>query len=234
VALAVALACAIAVLPEHAACASADSPAAPRRVLFLFSNGRFIPAALEAEQALQATVASTGPVQFFEEFLDEPRFTGPAHAETVTAYLQEKYRDRPPDALVVIGGNALKLLVDHRQELFPAAPAIHLGVIRSILRSGPALPADVVGTCLDDDYTATIGLALRWHPRARRLVVVTGASAQDRVWEARLRQDRPVHGPGLSRVPGGPVHGRRGRAAESARPGVRRLHPGLLPGWRGA
>ena len=183
------LACALVVCGGRPAAAAPSSSRPPKRVLFLFSNGRFIPAALQAEQALQATVASAGPVQFFEEFLDEPRFTGPAHAQAVTAYLKEKYRDRPPDALVVLGGNALKILVDHRQELFPEAPVVHLGVLRSILQSGPALPADVVGTCLDDDYTATIDLALRWHPRARRLVVVTGASAQDRVWEARLRQD---------------------------------------------
>ena len=187
-AFAIALTCTVVLLCAQAASGADAAPAAPRRVLLLFSNSRFIPAAIEAAQALQETVAPAGPVQFFEEFLDEPRFTGPSFAQVATAYLREKYRDRPPDVVVVVGGNALRLLAEHRQELFPSAPVVHFGVLRSVLRSIQPLPADVVGTPLDDDYTATIELALRWHSQARRLVVVTGASAQDRVFEARLRE----------------------------------------------
>jgi signal transduction histidine kinase len=158
-------------------------------VLLLFSNGRFLPASIEVERGLREALAGAGQVQVFDEFLDEPRFSGPAFARTIAAYLRGKYRDRPPDVIGVIGGGALRFMVEHRSELFPRVPIVHLGVLRSVVRSGPALPADVVGSPLDDDYTATIDQALRWHPRARRLVLVTGTSDQDRVWEARLRQD---------------------------------------------
>jgi signal transduction histidine kinase len=187
-AFALSLACTVAVNGARADSTEAV-PAAPSRVLLLFSNGRFLPAAIEAERALRDAVAAAGPVQVFDEFLDEPRFSGPAFAQTVAAYLRDKYRERSPDVIVAIGGDALRFLLEHRSELFPGVPVVHLGVIRSVLRSIQALPADVVGTSLDDDYTATIDQALRWHPRARRLVLVTGTSAQDRVWEARLRQD---------------------------------------------
>jgi len=129
------------------------------------------------------------PVEFFDEFLDHTRFTGPAYVQTIVAYLREKYRDRPPEVIMVIGGDALTFALEHRPELFPAAPVVHLGVLRSTVRSRRALPTDVVGTSMGDDYTATIDQALRWHPRARRLVLVAGTSVQDRVWEARLRQD---------------------------------------------
>ena len=53
----------------------------------------------------------------------------------------------------------------------------------------PALPADVIGVPIEYDFSGTIEQALAWHPKARRLVVVTGASGQDREWEARLRTE---------------------------------------------
>ena len=187
-AFALVLACTVVV--DAARAASAEPvPAAPKKVLLLFSNGRFLPASIEVERGFREAVATAGPVQVFDEFLEEPRFSGPAFVQTVAAYLRGKYRDRSPDVIAVIGGGALRFMLGHRSELFPRAPIVHLAVLRSVVRSGPALPADVVGTPLDDDYTATIDQALRWHPGARRLVLVTGTSDQDRIWEARLRED---------------------------------------------
>ena len=64
-----------------------------------------------------------------------------------------------------------------------------MAVSRSNLRKLPALPADAIGVPIEYDFAGTIEQALAWHPKARRLVVVTGASAQDREWEARLRTE---------------------------------------------
>ena len=54
-----------------------------------------------------------------------------------------------------------------------------------------ALPADVVGVPVEYDIAGTVAQALRWHPHARRLVVVTGASPRDREREARMRREVP-------------------------------------------
>ena len=43
----------------------------------------------------------------------------------------------------------------------------------------------------DYDPVGTIQQALRWHPSARRLVLVTGASERDNVWETRLHKEIP-------------------------------------------
>jgi signal transduction histidine kinase len=51
----------------------------------------------------------------------------------------------------------------------------------------PPLPGNVVGPAVDFPFSATIDLALQWHPRAQRLVIVTGSSDRDREWERRLR-----------------------------------------------
>ena len=160
-------------------------------VLVIFSNARLLPANIEIERGLRETFAKSADrhVELFAEFLDVPHFGGEAYGDTVATYLREKYAARPPDAIVVAAEDALEFVLRHRERLFPGTPVVHLAVSRSNLRKLPALPADVIGVPIEYDFSGTIEQALAWHPKARRLVVVTGASAQDRDWEARLRTE---------------------------------------------
>ena len=164
-----------------------------KNVLVLFSNARLLPANVEAERALRETLAKSKgqPVEVFAEFLDAPHFGGESFETTIATYLRNKYASRPPGAIVTAGDEALAFALRHRREIFPATPVVHLGVSRAQLRSLEPLPADVVGVPFDFDVSATIDLALKWHPQARRVVLVTGASAQDREFEARLRAAVP-------------------------------------------
>ena len=129
-----------------------------------------------------------GPVQTFSEFLDRPEFSGEAYEGTITTYLREKYAARPPDAIVAVSDDALDFLVRHRAQLFPGVPLVYMVVSKSFMRSHPGLPADAVGVPIEYDYAGTIEQALRFHPTARRLVIVTGASDRDRMREATLRR----------------------------------------------
>ena len=52
-----------------------------------------------------------------------------------------------------------------------------------------SLPAGVVGVPVDFSPLPTIELALRLHPEAKRLVLITGAGPWDIAWEKRLRRD---------------------------------------------
>ncbi len=173
----------------HAPAAPADT----KNVLVLFSNARLLPANVEAEGALRETLAKSKdrPVDVFAEFLDSPHFGGERFAATIAAYLREKYASRPPSAIVAAGDGALAFLLRHRGELFPESPIVHMAVSRSGLQALQPLPADVVGVPGEFDFAGTIELALALHPKARRLVVVTGASAQDREYEARVRAEAP-------------------------------------------
>ncbi|MBK5969400.1 histidine kinase [Thiorhodovibrio winogradskyi] len=176
--------------------APAAAPAAPAeenpRVLVLYSNHRLLPANIEFEAGLRETLDNSTEVN--AEFLDYPRFDSQSYLDAMTTFLAEKYALRPPTLLVAGGKGALDFLLSHRAELFPQVPVIHAAVPRSFLQSRPPLPADIVGVPIEFDFPGTIALALRLHPRARRLVVVTGTSVQDRAWEAELRGD-------LSRLP---------------------------------
>ena len=164
-----------------------------RNVLVLYSNNRLVPGNVAVDRGLRAAIKSSGdrPVQLFSEFLDRPEFSGPAYEATVMAYLREKYAARPPDAIVSVSDEALDFLLRNRPNLFAHVPVIHTVASKATLRSYPAMGADVVGVPLEYDFSGTIQQALRWHPAARRLVIVTGTAERDRGREAWLRREVP-------------------------------------------
>ncbi len=169
--------------------AAAALAAEPSNVLVLYSNGRLVPGNVEVERGLRSTIVSSAerPVRIFSEFLDRPEFDGPAYEATFTTYLRNKYADRPPAVLVAVAKESLEFLLRHRAQLFPGVPLVHAAVFKTYPKPFPALPADVVGVPVEYDPAATIEQALRWHPRARHLLVVTGSMPRDREWEALLR-----------------------------------------------
>jgi C4-dicarboxylate-specific signal transduction histidine kinase len=170
--------------------------AQPGHVLALYSNHRLLPANVEVDRGLRDTFAESPGrgVEVFAEFLDQPTFSGPAVEGTIATYLREKYATRPPGVIVVGGQGALDFVLRHRADVFPHAPVVHLAIDQSTLQAMPAMPADVVGIPVVYDYVGTIAQALRLHPRARHVVVVTGTSSVDRDWEAKARADLPSGG----------------------------------------
>lgn len=166
----------------------ADTPS--RNVLVIYANGRLLPANFEADGGLRETIrtSSGAPVSIFDEFLDAPNFGGDTYAEIIATYLRDKYASRPPEVVVAAGSGALSFLLQHRSTLFPGVPLVHLAIPLPLLRS-MQLPPGVVGVPVEYDFLLTVEQALRWHPQARRLLLVTGASPWDREWETRLRRE---------------------------------------------
>lgn len=170
-------------------------PAVPkaftRNVLVVHGNSRLLPADIEASTAIQQTITTSAglPVALFDEFLDQPRFGGQAYEDTFLAYLREKYADRKPEVIVAAGEDALRVLLTSRSRVFSGVPIVHLAVSSAFLRSHAPVPPDVVGVPGEIDFSATVEQALRWHPKARILVVVTGVSRWDREWEGRAREE---------------------------------------------
>lgn len=148
-----------------------------------------LPATIKVQQGLDETVAAGTEVSV--EFLDTARFSGDTYVRSVTRFLRDKYAHRPPRVMVAGGEEALSFLLAHRAVLFPQAPIVHLAIRRRVLASLEPLPADVVGIPIEFDAARTIDLALRLSPRAKRLVLVTGAAPWGREWETRLRAEVP-------------------------------------------
>jgi C4-dicarboxylate-specific signal transduction histidine kinase len=162
-----------------------------RDVLVLYANDRFLPAYVDVDRGLREVLANSKgkDAEIFAEYLNRPAFSGPAFEQIFAGYLRDKYVIRPPGVIVAVGRPVVDFLLRHRAQLFPAVPVVHLGVDKSYVLSVSPLPADVFGVPVVSDFGGTIQLALLWHPHARRLVVVTGASPGDRAFESQVRED---------------------------------------------
>ncbi|MEO8134605.1 MAG: ATP-binding protein [Betaproteobacteria bacterium] len=163
-------------------------------MLIVYSGNRLVPGNVAADRGLREVLMplTDRPVQIFSEFLDRPDFGGDAYEGTETRYLREKYAARPPDTIVAVSDNAIDFLLRYRAQLFPGVPLVYMAVSTASLKPLLPLPADVVGVPIVYDFSGTIEQALRWHPHAERLVIVTGASERDRTWEAQLRREIPA------------------------------------------
>jgi hypothetical protein len=153
-----------------------------RRVLVLYSYSRLVPVNIEVDRGLDTVLEGdrVASMRRFSEFLGSPEFYGEEYESLLSTYLRGKYATSPPDVIVAVADDALNFLVHHRASLFPGVPIVHAVVSTSMLQSLGALPADVLGVPNDYDFIGTIKQALLWHPTARRLVIITGASWRDR------------------------------------------------------
>jgi signal transduction histidine kinase len=165
-----------------------------KRILVLYSYGRLMPVDVEVDHGLDTVLEQEGmgSTRRSTEFLDSPEFHGEDYEDLMAAYLRGKYAASPPDVIVAVADNALSFLVHHRANLFPRVPIVHAIVSTSLLQALSPLPADIVGVPNDYDFIGTASQALLWHPSARRLVIITGASLPDRNQEDRLRREAHV------------------------------------------
>jgi signal transduction histidine kinase len=165
-----------------------------KNVLVLYSNNRLVPGNVAVDHGLTDALMSDGDrsVRTYSEFLDNPEFSGDAYENLVVAYLHGKYATSPPDAIVTVSNDALSFVARHRAQLFPRAPVVYAVASTATLHSISPIPADIVGVPNDYDFSGTISQALRLQATARRLVVVTGASPQDRATETWLRSTVPA------------------------------------------
>ena len=106
-----------------------------RRALVLYSDERLLPANIILDENIRATFAaeSSGHIEFYSEFLDVTRFPGDAAQQRQRDFLREKYRERPPDLVIVVGGPALEFLLKFRAALFADVPIVYCVVPAAVL-----------------------------------------------------------------------------------------------------
>jgi signal transduction histidine kinase len=161
---------------------------AGKNVLVLYANNRLLPGNIAVDRGLREGVADVmPPVAVYSEFLDAPEFSGDAYAATMSDYLRRKYSLHPPDVIVAVSDDAVAFVLRYRDQIFPRVPVVYTLVSASTLQATPELPGDVRGITVQYDLDGTIAQAMRSHPKAKNLVVVTGSSIRDRLWEARFR-----------------------------------------------
>lgn len=174
---------AFAVLVAAAAVAGmawAQPPAAPRqikRVLTIHGGPESFPGNARFDETITRVLFShpTIEVDYYAEFLENEEFGELAHT-SLRDYIETKYRDRPPDVVIVNTAPAVEFALRYRAELFPGVPIVFVASTppAEVLRG--EIPG-VTGVVRDPSQTETLELALKLHPRTTRVHVVAYAPA---------------------------------------------------------
>ena len=99
-------------------------------------------------------------------------------------------------AIIAPGLEALAFALRHGPDIAPGAPIVFSYVLpESLADLHP--PASVTGVLRADSPDGTLALARRLQPDARDVVVITGASAPDRLLETLARRALAHYEPGL-------------------------------------
>jgi signal transduction histidine kinase len=169
---------------------------APRRVLLLYSEPRLTPALVAVDGTIRSRLESRspGPINFYTEYLDLALFREGVPLPELHELLRRKYGARALDLIVAAGSAALRIALQNRVAFFSGAPVVFVSVDQTAA-SDLSLDADVTGTWLRQGWAETLELARRLQPDLRRIVVINGSSAVDRVWAGAARRQIPASGP---------------------------------------
>jgi signal transduction histidine kinase len=178
-----------------AGAATAADPDRPRHVLLLYAESRLLPAIVEGDTTFRSTVASSpgAPVVFYTEFLDLPPTPSAAYRQRLRDLLRVKYQDVHLDLIMAFASRALRIALDHRDELGPSVPIVFAAADSP---GDVELPRDVTGVQMMISMMDTLEAALRLQPETRRVVVVAGTGGLDQRWLAAARTafaDAPAH-----------------------------------------
>jgi hypothetical protein len=172
------------VSPSHA-----EEPV--RHILILHSYNYTFPATNLASDGARSRLQERSPqkIELDAEYLDLARFAEPGHETLMANFLRDRYANRRPDIVMVIGGDALPFVLKHRDEFAPRVPVVFLGVSRQGYATAKP-PPDVTGHIVDLDLNLneTITLAERLQPDARHLFIVAGSGLIDRRWQPIARR----------------------------------------------
>jgi len=155
------LALGIALAAGAAGGATAADSAQPPTVLLLFSLRNTAPAVSEIEASFRSELekAYGAPVDIQVEHLDVPDESAAPYARRIVDLLREKYAGRRIDVVVTMRLEALRLLLDNREALFPGVPVVFSDVSRASVE-GMRLPPDVTGAFVRTADQRTVSVAL--------------------------------------------------------------------------
>jgi PAS domain S-box-containing protein len=134
---------------------------------------------------------SSVPVNFEVEYLESERFESPGYESGLSESLAGTYIGKL-DLVIAISYPALRFAVDHRDQIFPGVPIVFTSVATRRLEGRTMWPG-VTGVMENTDVHGTVNLALRLHPDAKNVVIVSGTSELERYWQKITDDELRLH-----------------------------------------
>ena len=119
------------------------------------------------------------------EYMDSKRYVADDYFTMLTALWRYKYRDDPPDCIIVCDDNALNLLLGVREDIFPGIPVVFCGINHYDPERFGHYRA-VTGVVEEFDLPGTLDLLRALFPERRNLLVINDDTATGRANRKRL------------------------------------------------
>lgn len=119
-------------------------------------------------------------------YLDAKRAPLPGRGDALVPLLQLQFARTPVDAVLAADNDALAFALRHRPALFPGRPIVFCGIndFTDRILTGHK---NVTGVVEAADLHATIAVALRLRPAARRVVVITDGTTMGAAYDVELQ-----------------------------------------------
>jgi signal transduction histidine kinase len=171
------------------ASASASALSEPKRILVLQSFRNAMPVNSDFFAGIRAglELPISMPVEIDSEDLDLSRIHDEEYVRKLVEIYALKYRSSPPNLIVATHTTATRLLLNHRNELFPGVPIVFCAAVLSS-EELEQLPRDVTGVTSKGDFAGTLNLMSRLHADMRQIALILGGSDLDRSPEPDVRK----------------------------------------------
>jgi len=167
----------------------ASQQAERKKVLVLYGSRPTLPVAFQWDRGIRSVLeASTFPKVLINiEYLDMTHFNDDTHTQLLLDVYRYKYSKLKPDLIITVFNGAVDMVLKHGSDLFPGVPIVFGGVEKQFMESR-SLGSNITGYLTDNNYTATLELALNLHPGTRHVVVFSGSGPIGRGWSKTCRK----------------------------------------------
>ena len=161
----------------------------PKRILLLNSYRSALPANREFAAGIleELDLPTKIPIEINTDTLNLATGYDEEYVRILIETYRLKYRASPPSLVVATFMPAVRLLLDHRRELFPGIPVV-LCFSEFSARPLEQPPPGVTGVVTKPDFAGTLELMSRLHPDMRRIALIVGSSDLDALREQEARQ----------------------------------------------
>jgi len=156
-----------------------------RKVLVIYSSREDAPYTALIESAVRNTLSAglADRLDYYAEYVDLARFSGPEYQDELQGFLSRKYAGRSLDVVIAEGNAPLGFVARHGAKMFPGVP-----IVFSTEETDLVPIPNSTGLVFQIDMKSTLDVALRLQPNIKHVFVITGASEFDRFYERTARE----------------------------------------------
>lgn len=161
-----------------------------KSVIIFYSHEREIATYEDLDKNLLSQLDSTvnHEVTIYREYLDLMRFADSEQQQSLTKYLEAKYKDRKIDLVFAVSPLALNFLLQRGSQVFPGIPIVFASVnVRTV--EALSLPPNITGVAIKRNTKDTLDVALRLQPDTTEVVIPTGNSPREQGWIEDLKKE---------------------------------------------